>query len=82
VSTRQVQAWCARMQGAGYVDRVNAGRGGGPIVWGTFAGTGKSKPDVYRRTTRHEVAVSTACSRYAAAGYTWQICDTPRRASQ
>jgi hypothetical protein len=72
VSTRQAQAWCARMQTAGYIDRVNVGGAGGSIVWGTFAGTGKSQPDVYRQTTRHEIAVSTACSRYVTAGYAWQ----------
>jgi hypothetical protein len=72
VSTRQAQAWCARMQIAGYIDRVNLGGAGGSVVWATFAGTGRSKPDVYRQTTRHEIAVSTACSRYVAAGYAWQ----------
>ncbi len=72
VSTRQAQAWCARMQTAGYIDRVNLGGAGGSIVWATFAGVGKAKPDVYRQTTRHEIAVSTTCARYAAAGYAWQ----------
>jgi hypothetical protein len=72
VSTRQAQAWCARMQAVGYIDRVNVGGPGGSIVWATFAGVGKSKPDVYRQTTRQEIAVSVACARYVAAGYAWQ----------
>lgn len=72
VSTRQAQAWCARMQTAGYIDRLNAGGAGGSMVWATFAGVGKSAPDVYRQTTRHEIAVSAASARYAAAGYAWQ----------
>jgi hypothetical protein len=72
VSARQAQAWCARMQTAGYIDRVNAGGAGGSIVWGTFAGTGKGKPDVFRQTTRHEIAVSSASARYVTAGYAWQ----------
>jgi hypothetical protein len=72
VSTRQAQSWCARMQSAGYIDRVNLGGAGGSVVWATFAGIGRSKPDIYRQTTRHEIAVSTACARYAAAGYAWQ----------
>ena len=72
VSARQAQSWCARMQTAGYIDRVNLGGPGGSVVWATFAGAGRSKPDIYRQTTRHEIAVSTACARYAAAGYAWQ----------
>jgi hypothetical protein len=72
VSTRQAQAWCARMRTAGYIDRVNLGGAGGSVVWATFAGVGKSRPDLYRQTTRHEIAVSTASARYAAGGYAWQ----------
>ncbi|GAA2751917.1 hypothetical protein [Amnibacterium kyonggiense] len=72
VSTRRAQTWCARMKTAGMVDRAQLGGAGGSLVWATYQGTGLSKPNLYRQTTRHEVAVAAASARYAAAGYAWQ----------
>jgi hypothetical protein len=77
VSVRQAQAWCARMQVAGMIDRAQLGGAGGSLVWATYAGTGLAKPNLYRQTTRHEVAVAAASARYAAAGYAWQRDDKP-----
>ena len=77
VSTRRAQMWCARMRVAGLVDRAQTGGHGGALVWGTYAGTGQGKPDIYRQTTRHEVAVASASARYAAAGYAWQRDERP-----
>jgi hypothetical protein len=65
------------MQTVGYIDRVNLGGAGGSIVWATFAGVGKAKPDVYRQTTPHEIAVSTACARYAAAATSGSATSEP-----
>lgn len=72
VSVRRAQSWCARMEVAGKVERAQLGGRGGSLVWGTYAGTGLSKPNLYRQTTRHEVAVAAASARYATAGYAWQ----------
>ena len=77
VSTRRAQAWCARMETAGTVDRAQLGGAGGSLVWATYAGTGLAKPNLYRQTTRHEVAVAAASARYAAAGYAWQRDEKP-----
>lgn len=77
VSVRRAQSWCARMEAAGLVERAQLGGQGGALVWGTYAGTGVSKPNLYRQTTRHEVAVAAASARYATAGYAWQRDEKP-----
>ncbi|GAA2750179.1 hypothetical protein [Amnibacterium kyonggiense] len=77
VSVRRAQAWCARMQSAGLVDRAQLGGRGGSLVWATYASTGLGKPNLYRQTTRHEVAVAAASARYATAGYAWQRDEKP-----
>ncbi|TDS80327.1 hypothetical protein [Amnibacterium kyonggiense] len=77
VSVRRAQAWCARLETAGLVGRAQLGGAGGSLVWGTYAGTGVGKPSLYRQTTRHEVAVSAASARYAAAGCAWRRDEKP-----
>ena len=72
VSTRRAQGWCVRMETAGLIERRQMGGAGGSVVWATYAGAGRSRPDLLRQTTRHEIAVSTASARYAVAGYAWQ----------
>jgi hypothetical protein len=72
VSARRAQSWCARMEVGGKVERAQLGGRGGALVWATSAGTGLSKPHLYRQATRHEVAVAAASARYATAGYAWQ----------
>lgn len=72
VSVRRAQSWCSRMEVAGKVERAQLGGRGGSLVWATYAGTGLSRPNLYRQTTRHEVAVAAASARYATAGYAWQ----------
>jgi hypothetical protein len=72
VSLRQAQGWCARMEKAGLIERARIAGVGGSLVWATHSAIGKSAPDLFRQTTRHEVAVSIASARYAAAGYSWQ----------
>lgn len=80
VSVRRAQSWCARMETAGMVNRAQLGGPGGSLVWATYTGTGMAKPNLYRQTTRHEVAVSAASARYAAAGYAWRRDDKPTHA--
>lgn len=75
VSSRQAQSWCSRMRTAGLIDSVQLGGPGGALVWATYAGVGQGKPDLYRQTTRHEIAVAAVSARFAAAGYAWQRDD-------
>lgn len=77
VSVRRAQNWCARMETAGLIGRAQLGGAGGSLVWATYAGTGQGRPNLYRQTTRHEVAVAAASARYATAGYAWQRDDKP-----
>lgn len=72
VTSRQAQSWCARMRIAGMVDSARLGDGGGSAVWATHKAIGVAKPDLYRQTTRHELAVASASARFAAAGYAWR----------
>ncbi len=78
VSTRQAQAWCARMEIVGLIERANLGGPGGSIVWGTYEATGQSRPNIYRQTTRHEVAVSAVSARYINAGFGWRRDERPQ----
>jgi hypothetical protein len=75
VSSRQAQSWCSRMRTAGLIETEQMGGAGGAVVWATYAGVRQAKPDLYRQTTRHEIAVAAASARYAAAGYAWQRDD-------
>ncbi len=77
VQIRQAQRWVSRMETAGKVRRINLGGPGGAVVWGTFEVTRASKPNLYGQTTRHEIAVSAASARFAAAGYAWRRDDRP-----
>lgn len=75
VSSRQAQSWCSRMRTAGLIETAQMGGAGGAVVWATYAGVRQAKPDLYRQTTRHEIAVAATSARYAAAGYAWQRDD-------
>jgi hypothetical protein len=77
VSTRRAQEWVSRMELVGLVERQNLGGPGGSVVWGTFEATRQSRPNIYRQTTRHEIAVSTVSARYLAAGFAWRRDDRP-----
>lgn len=78
VSTRRAQSWVARMEVVGLVERANLGGPGGSIVWGTYEATGQSRPDIYRQTTRHEVAVAAVSARYINAGFAWRRDERPQ----
>jgi hypothetical protein len=78
VSTRRAQVWCARMEVVGLIERANLGGPGGSIVWGTYETTGQGRPNIYRQTTRHEVAVAAVSARYINAGFAWRRDDRPQ----
>ena len=71
VSRRKAQQWVARLAGVGLVDRARPNFQDGQVVWATHQAIGKSAPNLYRQTARHEVAVAAASARYLARGYTW-----------
>lgn len=77
VSSRQAQSWVSRMRTAGLIEVAQLGGPGGSVVWGSYAATRQSKPNLYRQTARHEIAVAAVSARYAAAGYAWQRDDKP-----
>ena len=79
VALRQAQRWVSRMTRVGYVDRTNLGGPGGSLVWATPAVTGARRPNLFAQTTRHEIAVSAASTRYLAAGYSWARDERPAR---
>ncbi|WBM78830.1 hypothetical protein KIV56_09405 [Cryobacterium breve] len=72
ISTRKAQHWVTRMVEAGLVDRARPTFQGASIVWATHDAVGRQPPNLFRQTTRHEVAVATVSARYLALGYTWQ----------
>jgi hypothetical protein len=78
VSTRRAQAWVARMEVVGLIERANVGGPGGSIVWGTYEATGQGRPNIYRQTTRHEVAVASVSARYINAGFAWRRDERPQ----
>ncbi len=72
VSSRQAQSWCSRMRTAGLIETAQMGGAGGAVVWATYAGVRPAKPDLYRQTTRHEIAevpmaASSSCFKTQAA---------------
>ncbi|WP_158250996.1 hypothetical protein [Cryobacterium sp. Y82] len=72
VSLRRAQQWAARMIGTGLLDRGRVAYRDGSIVWATYLAIGKPAPNLFRQTTRHEVAVATVSARYLAQGFTWR----------
>lgn len=72
VGVRQAQYWVARMCSVGLLDRARPTFCDGSIVWATHQAIGKTAPNLYRQTTRHEVAVATVSARYLAQGFTWR----------
>ena len=64
VTLRKAQRWVARMKEVGAVDSGRPTFRDGSLLWSTHAWTGESRPNLYRQTTRHEVAVSIAAARF------------------
>ncbi|TFB87273.1 hypothetical protein E3O44_09110 [Cryobacterium algoricola] len=72
ISTRKAQHWVMRMVEAGLVARARPTFQGASIVWATHDAVGRQPPNLFRQTTRHEVAVATVSARYLVLGYAWQ----------
>lgn len=78
VSMRRAQQWIARGVDAGVIERGRPVFQDGAIIWPARQVSGRGAPDLYRATTRHEVAVSSVSARYLAAGYSWSLDRAPR----
>lgn len=72
VSLRKAQQWVARLAEVGLVDRGRPTFRDGSIVWATHQAIGKTAPNLFRQTTRHEVAVAAVSARYVFHGYEWE----------
>lgn len=72
VTLRKAQRWVSRMKETGAVDSGRPVFKDGSLLWATHAWAGESRPNLYRQTTRHEVAVSVASARFLVHGFTWQ----------
>ncbi|MEA9986096.1 hypothetical protein [Subtercola sp. RTI3] len=72
VSVRRANFWISRMVEVGLLDRARPTFRDGSIVWATHLAVGKVAPNLFRQTTRHEVAVALVSAHYLAAGYTWE----------
>ena len=68
VGVRRGNQWIARLVEEGLAQPAFNDRS---IIWATHLGIGRVAPNLYRQTTRHEIAVASVSARYLARGYTW-----------
>ncbi len=78
VTLRKAQQWVARLVGIGLLDRARPAFQNSAIVWATHEAIGRSAPNIYRQTTRHELAVANVSARYLARGYVWTTDRKPQ----
>ena len=71
VGVRRGNQWIARLVEEGLVQRAQPAFNDRSIIWATHQGIGRVAPNLYRQTTRHEIAVAAVSARYLARGYTW-----------
>jgi hypothetical protein len=71
VGVRRGNQWIARLVNEGLVQRAQPAFNDRSIIWATHQGIGRVAPNLYRQTTRHEIAVAAVSARYLARGYTW-----------
>lgn len=72
VGVRRAQQWVARLAGVGLLERARPVFRDRSIVWATHLAVGKTAPNIFRQTTRHEVAVAAVSARYLVRGYSWR----------
>lgn len=72
VSMRRAQQWIARAVDADLVEKARPVFRDGSIIWLSRMMSNRAAPNLYRATTRHEVAVSSISARFLAAGYSWR----------
>lgn len=71
VGVRRGNQWITRLVEEGLVQRAQPAFNDRSIIWATHQGIGRVAPNLYRQTTRHEIAVAAVSARYLARGYTW-----------
>lgn len=71
VGVRRGNQWIARLVDEGLVQRAQPAFNDRSIIWATHQGIGRVAPNLYRQTTRHEIAVAAVSARYLARGYAW-----------
>jgi hypothetical protein len=82
ITLRKAQRWVSRMIEVGMVARARPTFQTSSIVWATHQAIGRIAPNLYRQTTRHEVAVATVAARYLAQGYEWSRDRKPHSMSE
>ncbi|MEQ1735418.1 MAG: hypothetical protein ABL886_03175 [Rhodoglobus sp.] len=71
ITLRNAQRWVSRMIKVGSIARARPSFQSASIVWATHQAVRRIAPNLYRQTTRHEVAVANLAARYVAQGYHW-----------
>jgi len=71
VGLRKAQRWMHRMHTIGLIDRGIPAFQASAVMWSTERASGR-KPNIYRQTARHELAVAVVSARYLALGYEWK----------
>ena len=72
VTKRRAQQWVNRLEEVGLAARGRVTYRDGSIVWPTSQVSGQPAPNLFRQTTRHEIAVAAVSARYLFHGYSWQ----------
>lgn len=72
VSLRKAQQWVARCREVGLVGSARPSFRDGSVVWATYQASGRSAPNLYRQTVRHDVAVAAVAARYLCHGWSWE----------
>ena len=58
VGVRRGNQWIARLVDEGLLQRAQPALNDRSIIWATHRGIGRVAPNLYRQTTRHEIAVA------------------------
>jgi hypothetical protein len=80
VVSRVAQTWVSRLVEVELVDRTMLSHRSGSIIRPTRKATGRQPADLFRQTTRHELAVAAASARYLAHGFEWSEDPRPAQA--
>jgi hypothetical protein len=71
VALRKAQRWMLRMHTIGVIRRGVPAFQSGAVMWATERASGR-KPNIYRQTARHELAVARVSAHYLSLGYEWK----------
>lgn len=78
VTMRRAQQWIARGVEAELIEKARPVFQDGAVVWLSRMLSDRAAPNLFRATTRHEVAVASISARFLAAGYAWTRDRQPR----